>query len=72
MIYETEIKIKDYIIEIEFNSDSEEFNYIIKERKKANAKSESKEKTGTQSGTQSGTNSGTNTEQSDDFEQFFK
>lgn len=53
MIYETEIKIKDYIIEIEFNSETEEFNYIIKERKKANAKSESKEKT-EQSGSQSG------------------
>lgn len=54
MIYETQIKIKNYIIDIEFDSETEEFNYSIKERKPANAKIESKEKRNEQSDRTSG------------------
>lgn len=73
MIYETEIKIKDFIIEIEFDSNTEEFSYQIKERKKANAKTQSKEKTDN-----TGTNNDTGTDNTgtdappDEFEQLFK
>lgn len=78
MIYETEIKIKNIIVSIEFDTETEEFSYQIKERKQANAKNQSKETGNTNRNTNENTDGNTNkdtnrvTNNEDEFEQFFK
>ena len=46
MIYETQIKYNNLIIEIEFDSEKETFTYEIKEKRSSYAKSKSTDKTG--------------------------